>query len=248
MTTGRQLVARAGALAGAAVAAHVAPVLLTLRRPRMLLTPGLAGIGEAGHVALTFDDGPDPVATPAIMDALDRLGWKATFFLLGDMVRACPSLPAELVAAGHEVAVHGETHRSHMWLLLPDAVADVRRGRDIVAEAAGVSPRWFRPPFGTLSAPALVAGRAAGLETVLWTSWGRDWRAKATPASVADTVLRQLTPGATILLHDSDCTSAPGSWRTTAAALPLLAEHLHERGLQVGPLCDHRVSGRRSPR
>jgi peptidoglycan/xylan/chitin deacetylase (PgdA/CDA1 family) len=224
---------------GAAAAAHLAPALLTLGPVRVRAAPGLAGIGRPDHFAMTFDDGPDLTSTPAVLDALDRLGWKATFFLLGSMVRTAGSLPAGIVAEGHEVAVHGDRHRSHLWRTLPGAVADVRRARDAVVAATGVEPRWFRPPYGTLSAPALAAGRRAGLRTVLWTAWGRDWREQATPESIVDDVVAGWRPGATVLLHDSDCTSAPGSWKRTVDALPRLADAFAARGLTVGPLRDH---------
>jgi hypothetical protein len=91
----------------------------------------------------------------------------------------------------------------------------------------------------------LVAARRAELRTVLWTAWGRDWREEATPDTVVNDVRRGLVPGATVLLHDSDCTSAPGAWKSALGALPLLAELFEQRGLSVGPLRDHgiRTSG-----
>jgi hypothetical protein len=85
----------------------------------------------------------------------------------------------------------------------------------------------------------LSAARAAGLQTVLWTSWGRDWRAEATSASVVADVAHSLGPGATVLLHDSDCTSAPGSWRVTRASLAPLGDLFTASGLRVGTLRDH---------
>ena len=74
---------------------------------------------------------------------------------------------------------------------------------------------------------------------MLWTSWGRDWREGATPESVVEDVTATLVPGATVLLHDSDCTSARGSWKNTLAALPVLAERWQASGLEVGPLREH---------
>jgi peptidoglycan/xylan/chitin deacetylase (PgdA/CDA1 family) len=74
---------------------------------------------------------------------------------------------------------------------------------------------------------------------VLWTAWGRDWTTDATAASVRATVRRGLQPGATILLHDSDCTSAAGSSRATLAALPGLVEDIRARSWRLGPLCEH---------
>jgi hypothetical protein len=77
---------------------------------------------------------------------------------------------------------------------------------------------------------------------VLWTAWGRDWRAEADAESVIADLSPDLCPGATILLHDSDCTSAPGAWRSALGALPLLAEDLERRGLLVGTLADHALA------
>jgi peptidoglycan/xylan/chitin deacetylase (PgdA/CDA1 family) len=194
-------------------------------------------------VALTFDDGPDRESTPAFLEALDRLGWRATFFMLGSMVARAPGLAAEVAAAGHEIAVHGYDHRSQLFRL-PGAVArDLGRAVDTVASRTGRRPVWFRPPYGTLSAGGVVAARREGLRTVLWSTWGRDWRAEATPETVVADVGRQLGPGGTVLLHDSDCTSAPGAWRSALGALPRLADLFAARGLAVGPLGEHGVPG-----
>lgn len=236
----RSLVAAAGAGA-AALAVHAAPAITTNRPLRRRLFPQLSGIGLPDHVALTFDDGPDPASTPAFLERLDQLGWKATFFMLGSMVRAAPALAAEVAAAGHEVAPHGEAHVSQLrrpgWVIRDD----LARGLEAVVEATGREPRWFRPPYGVITTPGLLAADRHGLRTVLWTAWGRDWRAEATAETVAADVETQLRPGATVLLHDSDCTSAPQSWRAALDALPLLAESFEARGLAVGPLADHGI-------
>jgi peptidoglycan/xylan/chitin deacetylase (PgdA/CDA1 family) len=198
-------------------------------------------VGAADHVALTFDDGPDPVSTPRIMDALDGLGWRATFFCLGAQVEKAPGLVKELASRGHEIGVHGYRHTSHLRRPAPWAVKDVARARDLVSEITGRPPKWFRPPYGAVSAATLVAARATGLRLILWTSWGLDWQPGATGATIAANVNRTWVPGATVLLHDSDLTSAAGSWRATLAALPLLSDCWAERGLSVGSLGEHRV-------
>ena len=109
--------ARAARLAlpalGAAAVAHALPAVLA-RGPARRLTSRLAGRGRSGGVALTFDDGPDPLGTPAILEALDDLGWRATFFLLGAQVRRFPDVARSVAAAGHEIAVHGHVHRNHL--------------------------------------------------------------------------------------------------------------------------------------
>jgi peptidoglycan/xylan/chitin deacetylase (PgdA/CDA1 family) len=244
LRAGRVLLAGTGAVAASAAVAHVVPAATTWLELRCRLTPSLAGIGRPDHVALTFDDGPDGVSTPVFLDELDRLGWHATFFLLGSMVGPARSVAAEIAARGHEVAVHGDGHRSHLRLTACSIRDDVARGKDLIASATGREPTWFRPPYGTLSGGSLTAAYQLGLRTVLWTTWGRDWRPEATAATVAADVAGGLRPGATVLLHDSDCTSAPGSWRAGAGALSRLADVFAARGLSVGPLGDHGIPGR----
>ena len=226
-----------------AVLAHAGPGLLALPAVRRRMAPGLHGLGHTGHVALTFDDGPDPASTPRFLEELDRLGWRATFFMLGALARQAPALAAEVAAAGHEVAVHGWTHVSHLARRPGTVVDEVRRARDTLGEVTGSSPRWLRPPYGVMSGGDLLATRATGLRPVLWTTWGRDWTTDASAAGVAAEVLRGCgrdgASGPTVLLHDSDCTSAPGSWRSAVGALPVLAEEWARRGWEVGRLSDH---------
>ncbi len=223
---------------GAAVL-HAAPALGGVSPIGVRLTPQLVGVGRAGHVALTFDDGPDPTSTPAFLEALDRLGWKATFFMLGEMARTAPGLAAEVAAAGHEIGVHGDVHGNMLRRTPGRADADITAAHRTIADATGHEPRWFRPPFGIMSYASLRSARRLGMRTVLWTTWGRDWRKEATPQSVTSDVLRRYVDGGTILLHDSDCTSYPGSWRSALGALPRLADELGARGLTVGPVGDH---------
>jgi peptidoglycan-N-acetylglucosamine deacetylase len=226
----------AAPLAGAAVI-HALPAL-TARGPARRLTPGLAGEGRAGGVALTFDDGPDPAGTPAVLETLAALGWHATFFMLGSQVRRHPGIARLVVDAGHEVAVHGTIHRNHLVRTPLGIRRDLRLAARKIAEVTGVRPRWFRPPYGVLSAGTLWAARDVGLAPVLWTAWGKDWRA-GPPAHVAAEVMKTLRDRGTVLLHDSDCTSRPASWRSTVGALPLLAAQLRIRGLEVRRLGDH---------
>jgi peptidoglycan/xylan/chitin deacetylase (PgdA/CDA1 family) len=230
----------------AALAAHAVPALTNVDVVRRRLFPGLSGVGAAGHVAVTFDDGPQPESTPAFLDALDRLGWRVTFFMLGSMVERSPSLAAEVAAAGHEVGVHGYVHRSEMFRTPAAIAADLARAVDTIGAATGRDLLWFRPPYGTLSAGGVAAARRARLRPVLWSTWGRDWRAEATPATVVADVAAHLGPGATVLLHDSDCTSAPGSWRSALAALEPLAELFAARGLAPGALGEHGLVPARS--
>lgn len=235
-------------MSGARTVAGVAAALLLPSTPslgpvRAALTPALlparlSGWSSHDHVALTYDDGPDPRSTPAFLDLLDRLGVRATFFVLGRHL-GDRGLLREMVGAGHEIGVHGWDHRP-VVLHSPVALRDgVVRTRDLVEDVSEEPVRWYRPPYGLLAPTAWWAARQAGLDTVLWSAWGRDWEARATPTSVARLVSAQLRPGGTVLLHDSDRTSAPGSWRTTLAATERLVPAWLATGTAVGPLREH---------
>ena len=231
-----------GLLAGAAAVAvgYGAPGITAVGPVRRRLAPRLAGLGRPDHVALTFDDGPDPRSTPRFLAALDAHRVRATFFMLGPMVTAAPQLAADIAAAGHEVGVHGWEHR-YAVLRGPRALHDdLARARDAIAEATGTAPARYRPPYGVLSSGALMAAHRLGLQPVLWSCWGREWACGATPGSVFQTLTRDLAGGATVLLHDSDCTSPPGAAAAALGALPWLLEECAERGLSVGALAEHR--------
>ena len=226
------------ALGGLAVS-HAGPGVTALGPVRRRFFPRLSGQGRADHVALTFDDGPDPAWTPAFLEVLAKWQVHATFFMLGSMAARSPGLAAEVAGAGHEVAVHGWAHR-YTVLRSPRTVADdLARARDAVAGATGAQPRFYRPPYGVLSTGALAAAGRLGLTPVLWTCWGREWTAGATPRSVWAALAGNLTGGATVLLHDSDCTSPPGSAAAGLGALPLLLEECAIRGLAAGRLAEH---------
>jgi peptidoglycan/xylan/chitin deacetylase (PgdA/CDA1 family) len=219
--------------------AQMLPAVSALRRVRNLVMPSLAGVGDSGHVALTFDDGPSPVSTPAFLDALDSLGWKATFFMLGEMVAGAPEVALEVAQRGHEVAVHGFKHENHLRKGPRWSTRDLLAARDLIGELTGSRLRWFRPPYGALAGSSVVAAKRCGLQPVLWTTWGRDWEKTTTPATVVQEVTASMVRGPTVLLHDSDHSSAEGSWKATLAALPLLADLWARQGLKVGPLLEH---------
>ncbi|URM88788.1 polysaccharide deacetylase family protein [Streptomyces sp. MRC013] len=239
---------RAGAVAAALAGWHVLPAATWLPGLRGALWPALDGRGDPGRVALTFDDGPDPATTPLFLRALERLSVRATFFVLGERLERAPGLGRLIVAEGHELAVHGWGH-DPPWV--PRPVRDVRevaRAAALVADVAGRGPLWYRPPYGVLTGGRWAAARAAGLRPVLWSAWGRDWTADASPASVRAEVARGVRGGATVLLHDSDAVCAPGSWRAALGALPGLVADCRARGLVVGRLADHGVGTPRGGR
>jgi peptidoglycan/xylan/chitin deacetylase (PgdA/CDA1 family) len=230
-----------GAAAGAAALCHLGPAASWLPPVRRVISPGLDGRGAPDHVALTFDDGPDPESTPYFLEELDRLGARATFFVLGARLERFWWLGQRIVADGHELAVHGWRHEQ-FWHARPrSGLRDLARAAETVRRAAGVPPRWYRPPYGVLTATRLAAARRLGLRPVLWTAWGRDWTAGADAQSVLAVLARRMSGGATVLLHDSDHTSEPGAWHSALDALPHLVTRCRAEGLTVGPLAEHRL-------
>lgn len=210
------------------------------------LLPGLAGAWPAlrkplgvedrtasgrGY-ALTFDDGPHVHGTPAVLEILAGAGVQATFFLVGEQVRRNPALAREILAAGHSIGLHCDRHRNLLRLAPWQVREDLTRALSTIEDASGCSPVLYRPPYGVLNAAALRVARARGWRTLLWTQWGRDWEARATPESIAARVTDGVREGSVLLLHDADDYSAPDSWRRTAAALPRVLETLAARGLQ----------------
>lgn len=236
--SGRLLGLTGAAMAGLVVA-HAGPGITALRSVRLAMFPGLAGHGEEDHVALTFDDGPDPEVTPLFLDLLRERAVRATFFMLGSQISRSPRLAARIADAGHEIGVHGWRHR-FMPLRGPAAThADLASAKEIIMATAGVRPWLFRPTYGVLSSSSMLAARRLGLTPVLWSAWGKEWTPGSTPESVFATLAGDLRGGSTVLLHDSDKTSPPGSWRSALGALPLLLDECERRGLRVGPLGEH---------
>jgi peptidoglycan/xylan/chitin deacetylase (PgdA/CDA1 family) len=223
-----------GAAAAAGVAAWTAPAPAA-HVPALCDVLGIArrlDLGS-GAVGLTFDDGPHRLGTPAVLDALARAGASATFFVVGEQVRRDPGIVREVVAAGHRLAVHGDRHRA-LTLVGPRALrADLDRCAALVAELGRRPPERYRPPYGIFTPAALLEARERGWTPLLWSAWGRDWRARASAASIAALATRGVRGGDVVLLHDADHYSAPQSWRATAAALPRILDELAGRGLRA---------------
>ncbi len=222
---GAGLAATAVAYAGPALAPVVPAIGKAL--PVVLRQDGAEG------VALTFDDGPHPRGTPAILETLREAGSPATFFLAGEQVLRRPALVAEIVAAGHRVELHCHRHRNQLRLGARRLLEDADRAKAAIEEAGGQAVSDYRPPYGIFSAVGLRAVRSRGWRPVLWSQWGRDWDRRATPASIARRATAGTRAGDVLLLHDADYYSAPGSWVRTAAALPIILEELEARGLKA---------------
>jgi peptidoglycan/xylan/chitin deacetylase (PgdA/CDA1 family) len=183
--------------------------------------------------ALTFDDGPHAQGTPAVLQILAEASVKATFFLVGEQLRRNPTLGMEIVAAGHEIGLHCDRHRNLLRLTPWQVREDIARAQASIEDTTGRSPSLYRPPYGVFNSTALRLAHRRGWRAMLWSHWGRDWEKRATPESITARVSNGLSEGSVLLLHDADDYSAPGSWRRTVDALPMVLERLQARGLQA---------------
>jgi peptidoglycan-N-acetylglucosamine deacetylase len=226
-------VATAGVFAAGVAVGYLGPGLSASVPPLRPLLGVRDRIDDAAAVGLTFDDGPHPQGTPAVLEILRAADARATFFLAGEQVEARPALAAEIVAAGQDVAVHCRRHRNLLRLAPWQVTEDLRRAEAAIADASGREPGLYRPPYGVLNAAALRFARARGWTPLLWTRWGRDWERRATPASITAKLTDGVRGGDVLLLHDADYYGALGSWQKTAAALPRVLDACGEAGLQV---------------
>ena len=175
--------------------------------------------GNSSTVALTFDDGPNPAATPALLDLLDKHDARATFFLIGRHVRAFPDLARAIAARGHAIGNHTETHPSLIFLSRSKLCEELNSCREAILSATGGGKlRWMRPPFGFRGPQLEGVVRQLGYSGVaMWSKWAWDW--KSQPVEPVIHRLRRVIGGDIVLLHDGDHRLLESDRRHTVAAL-----------------------------
>src|SRR5262245_14630687 len=214
-------------VAAALVANHAAITAAGLLPRCRLLGPNLTRVAAMGDaVALTFDDGPDPDVTPAVLERLAAHGATATFFFVGERAARFPDAAAAVAARGHGVGNHSHRHPHAFALYGPKAVArEVRSAQEAIERATGRRPRLFRAPVG-MRGPFLEPCLAReGLSLVSWRRRGFD-AVSGDAAAVAARLLRDVTPGDIVLLHDGGSARAAGGRPVVLEALPRLLDGL----------------------
>ncbi|MEU5696951.1 polysaccharide deacetylase family protein [Actinosynnema sp. NPDC020468] len=156
---------------------------------------------SAPHVVLTYDDGPEPGGTDEVLAALEERRATATFFVLMSRARRHPGLLHEVLAAGHEVGLHGLDHRRVTTLTESDVIARARDGRAELEDLIGRSVTWYRPPYGAQSFRTWRAATRAGLVPVLWGPSLLDWL-PVTDDERLGSALGDSTRGSVLLAHD----------------------------------------------
>jgi peptidoglycan-N-acetylglucosamine deacetylase len=198
-------------------------------RPTPTTRPAPAG--SAGEIYLTFDDGPDPVYTPLVLELLARYRARATFFVLGRAAATHPELVRQEFAAGHGVGNHTWSHRRLAGLGGGQLEAEVGSTSAAISRATGAPTRCLRAPAGVVDAASADRAQALGMRLVEWDVDTYDWR-RPGAGVIAGRVLSGARSGAVVLLHDGG-----GNRDQTVAALEQVLPSLSARGFRFSAMC-----------
>ncbi|GGH30183.1 polysaccharide deacetylase family protein [Paenibacillus segetis] len=196
------------------------------------------GVHSKGKVkmgmALTFDDGPDPMYTPVLLDLLQEYGVQATFFVLGEKAEKYPELIRRMHREGHQIGIHNYTHTLN-WVSPPWTIRrdQVDRTANIVEQITGERPIFYRPPWGLLNLGDLFFMRKS-YQIVLWSVMVGDWKSTVSAEQLKRTLLNKMKSGSIVVLHDSGDTfgadeEAPGHM---ICGLKEVLKEIHKKGLQ----------------
>jgi peptidoglycan/xylan/chitin deacetylase (PgdA/CDA1 family) len=186
-------------------------------------------------VALTFDDGPNPKATPRILDTLREKGVLATFFILGSHAERWPELVRRIAHEGHQLGNHGYFHRKLQFKSPFYVSRDIRLGIRAIKRAGAPAPRYFRAPHGFRSPWTTPIASSYGERTVGWSLgvWDSD---RPGVDEIVRRTLEGVSPGSIVLLHDGDGYNPDGDRMQTAAALPRIIDRLKDEGYEFKTL------------
>jgi peptidoglycan/xylan/chitin deacetylase (PgdA/CDA1 family) len=222
-----------GVAAGAAAAAGFMGYAVRGRSSAVFGKSFYHGDRSRPALALTFDDGPSE-STPKLLEALGKYHVPATFFMCGENVRRCREVAREVVSRGHEIGNHTDSHPRLDFKSPRFIYREMARAQETIQEATGVQPRWFRAPYGVRWFGVAQAQELLGLQGVMWTVIGRDWRWPA--ARVSELVVDRAANGAIVCLHDGRGVRPAPDISATIAAVEYTIPKLQERGFQFQTL------------
>lgn len=187
--------------------------------------------GQVEHaISLTFDDGPDPVYTPQLLDLLARYHAKATFFVVGSHAEGQPELLRRMHQEGHVIGIHNYVHKSN-WLMRPKTVRkQIARTCDVIREATGKRSIYYRPPWGIVN--FFDFANIGHYQIVLWSGMFGDWNVKLGAKKLTKRLMKKLRPGEVILLHD--CGMTPGADAGAPANMLIALEAYLKEGTKRG--------------
>jgi peptidoglycan/xylan/chitin deacetylase (PgdA/CDA1 family) len=207
----------------------IRPLLQIIQRGLDWIGARQRRLHHSSAVLLTFDDGPHPTITPAVLDRLCVYHARAAFFVVGNRIDRAPAVLSAILASGHYLGNHSFAHRLDRdpWLIA--YYRDVVRCQRLLHERTGQWPRLFRAPMGRSSLGALLVPRILGLRHLLWTWEAQDWAVRDAKAAArcAAFLCSHVRPGDIILLHDDNPWILP--------ILDILLPHLREHGFDLDP-------------
>lgn len=215
------------AVAGA-LPAHAQTVAEALPVPRFTRAHGIVSVSHVATgnpvVAMTFDDGPHPRHTPALLDILRARDIRATFYVIGRLVQRYPDIARRMVAEGHELGNHTWTHPFLSRLGDAAVLRELDRTAEAIFAATGQVPVTLRPPYGAITQrQSGMIHDSRNLPTVMWSVDPRDWQ-RPGPSVVANRIVGGANNGAIILAHDIH--------GPTVAAMPAALDGLSARGFR----------------
>ncbi|AGS73183.1 oligosaccharide deacetylase [Streptomyces collinus Tu 365] len=172
------------------------------RKLKVRSEPILQISGRGRRMMLTYDDGPNPAYTPHILDTLAKYGVRAMFFVCGECVVDNKELLARMADEGHVVGNHTWTHPLLTSLARGEIRSEMERTSDVIEDAYGERPQWFRAPYGAWNRAAFQLGAEMGMEPMAWTVDTTDWETPGTGV-IVDRVESGAAPGVVVLSHDA---------------------------------------------
>jgi peptidoglycan/xylan/chitin deacetylase (PgdA/CDA1 family) len=186
----------------------------------------LHGPTDRKAAALTFDDGPDNEWTPRVLTVLARYKVTATFTCVGEMVQQNPAMLKRIFRAGHEIENHSWNHPNFTKISVSEAKEQIEQTNMLIQRIVGVTPRFFRPPYGAINEQVIQEVVSLGMRILYWSVDSLDWSG-LTREQVAANVLGHAAPGAIILMH---CAGGRGGLADTVEALPQIIQTLRREG------------------
>jgi peptidoglycan-N-acetylglucosamine deacetylase len=235
------LIATPIALTAAAVTAYGAV------NPRSeLFGPTVWRTNSPQKLAITFDDGPNPKITPELLKLLERHEARVTFFMVGRFAQECPELVREITVRGHVIGNHTATHANLVWCAPAQIKRQMQRCNEVIGTITGMTPKWFRPPWGMRNPWVISSAKGLSMGTALWTILPGDWRAK--PASWLIKRMEPITKraqsssaaadnsaaghGDVLCLHDGDYRFLNADRQATVEALQYWLPRWRDLGLE----------------
>lgn len=210
-----------------ALVSHIARTIL----PGGFWRKNIGRHDDKSTLHLTFDDGPYPETTPALLDLLDEFGVKATFFFIGDHIRQHPDLAVNVLERGHEIGNHSMTHRLLLSLSRAEIAREIDDTNALITSISGLKPRLFRPPYGLLDNRTARMLEDRRMVRVYWGAMASDFRPIGTN-KVVERILQQIKNENLIVLHEGDSKIAA----QTIASTRRILEITLDKGYRFEPI------------